>query len=311
MGGGQRALLIVLTTLAALVAVVLAVTLAFGAGGWHFGSPSLTSRSTPYRIAPPPGLPKTQLAKIPPLGADFVLPSQSTVATPTPCPTYTLPSAVIRFPTPSGTATTPSPTATSAIPSCGDGQLFGPRCYTVLPGQPPTQDQVRQALFTESQQLSMPFPLIEAIGWQESGWQENVQACDGGVGVMQLQPETTQWLNETYGTNYSAYDLIGNATLGVTLINWLYNYYIPFCNQGEPAGITCDWDTVWPGATDGATIRQIVESAYNEGIGNVANYGIQNWNYVNSVDSLFAQFQAAEPASVSSTPTASPTASGG
>ncbi len=282
---------------AVMVIAALGVGLIYGFGGLRASGMASAGTSTPYRPSPPPRLPR-QPSSIPPIQSHVLLQTRASSATPTPCPTFTLPPSVVgQTPTTgtSGAGTTSVAPPEATIPPCGDGQIYGPRCYTVLPGPVPTQDEVRQALLTAAQQNSMPFSLVESIGWQESGWQENVQACDGGVGVMQLQPETTQWLNQQYNTNYSPYDLTGNVTMGVTLLNWLYNYYIPFCNQGLPAGQTCDWNTVWPGATDGATIRQIVESAYNEGVGTMASYGIQNWNYVNSVESLLAQFTAADP----------------
>jgi hypothetical protein len=193
----------------------------------------------------------------------------------------------------------PVPTKTggqNGIPVCGNGQRPGPQMVcTTFPGAEPTEDQVRQTMYNLAVSTGfLNFSLIEAEGWQESGWTENIQACDGGIGVMQIQPDTVTWLNQTYGTNYDPHQLQGNINLGINMLQWLYNYYIPYCNQGMPAGQTCDWDTVWPGATDGATVRQIVISSYNQGVGTTALYGIQNWNYVNNVMALRAQFLAAE-----------------
>ena len=210
-------------------------------------------------------------------------PTAPAVPTPTTTPTKT----------PTATPTVANPTATPA-PSCGNGQQYGPNCSTQLPGPTPTYDQERQALFNASVKYGMSFSLIEAIAWQESGWQQNVVACDGGIGTMQLMPDTAKWLNQYYHTSYDPYVLADNTNLGVGLLRYLYLYYLPFCNQGLPAGQACTGDTVWPGATDGATLRDIIVSAYNEGSGTMANYGIINWWYVNSVISLRNQFLATQ-----------------
>jgi hypothetical protein len=198
--------------------------------------------------------------------------------------------------TPTGTEVPPASrlTGLATLPPCGDGERPGPRCYSVLPGAAPSQDEVRQALYDAAVQNHFSFSLIEAISWQESGWQQNVKACDGGVGLMQLMPDTTTWLNTYYGRNDDPYTLAGNIMQGIELLQWTYSYYISFCNPQLPQGQTCNWDTVWPDATDGATIRDIVSSAYNEGIGTMAHYGIINWWYVNSVVNLWKQFLAAE-----------------
>ena len=157
-----------------------------------------------------------------------------------------------------------------------------------------SRGQVTSMLRTAAHNYGLPTNLLLAIAWQESGWYQHVIARDGGIGVMQIQPDTVTWLNQTYGTNYDPHQLQANINLGINMLQWLYNYYIPYCNQGMPAGQTCTWDTVWPGATDGATVRQIVISSYNQGVGTTALYGIQNWSYVNNVMALRAQFLAAE-----------------
>ena len=267
-------------------------------GSVNATAPTATGQSVAIAITPmpPPNLPiPPKTDAVPPLGAHFVLPPVTPgQPTATPCPGFTLPTAVLGSPATATTAPTTTPSSSRpTIPVCGNGSLYGPKCYSILPGTNPTQDEIRQKLYTVANTRGVSFSLVEAIAWQESGWQENVQACDGGVGVMQLQPETSVWLNKQFNTNYSSFELDGNINLGVTMVTWLYNYYIPFCNQGLTSG-TCNWDTVWPGATDGATIRQIVLSAYNEGVGTMAHYGIQNWSYVNSVSLLWKQFKASE-----------------
>lgn len=65
--------------------------------------------------------------------------------------------------------------------------------------------------------------LVQALAWQESGWQQNVVSPAGAVGVMQVLPETGAWI---------AADIVGepldiagstadNIQAGVALLSWL------------------------------------------------------------------------------------------
>ncbi len=283
-----------------IIGAVALVTLASVAFTIFWGAHNpLSSGSLEAAVKPavPPHLPPS--TSLPPgLGKNFKLVLAK--ATPTPCPTYAVPNTALG---PGGTATpspsrgpTPTP-ATAPIPPCGNGLLFGLKpnqVCTVFPGSEPTQDQIRQSLYAAAQKNDFSFPLVEGIAWQESGWHELIQACDGGIGLMQIQPDTVTWLNTTFHTSYSPFNLDGNTNLGVLMLSWLWNYYLPYCNQGLGNGQSCNGDTVWPGATDNATLRDIIVSAYNEGPGTMASYGIQNWNYVNNVLSFEQQFKASQ-----------------
>jgi Transglycosylase SLT domain len=286
----RRVPLIIFSIVGLIVTLAVGISLLVTNSPISRGSAAADSAITP---APPPNVPAVDSKNsLPPLGKNFVLDPHAQNATP--CATIEIPSSALATPDPSrpGDSTAlPSPT----VPNCGNGKVYGPRCHIVLPGPNPTQDAIRQKMYEVATQQKMPFSLIEAVGWQESGWQENVQACDGGIGVMQIQPETVLWLNQQFGVNYDAFDLNGNINLGVLMVKWLYNYYAPFCTEGLGSSASaCTWDTVWPGARDGATVRQIVLSAYNEGPGTMAKYGIQNWHYVNNVITFWKQFLAAE-----------------
>jgi hypothetical protein len=91
-------------------------------------------------------------------------------------------------------------------------------------------------------------------------------------------PVTAAWLNSYYHTSYDVNTLSGNALLAASYLSYYYKYYTSVCGVSG-----CNWDTVWPGASDNATIRDIVISVYNEGAGTMSNYGILNWGYVNNV----------------------------
>ena len=306
----RRVPLFIFSAVALIAVAAVALTVLFGNGG-RFG-PANPSRATGQQV--PPGFTPAPIAHIPAtLPSSFppiISPYGSDPRTPiaTPCAVQTPAAASHLFPqtTPPVVHLSPTPTPTppvphGGVPVCGNGQRPGPRCVTtptnLFPTAEPTQDQIRQALYNLVTSNSFDnFSMIEAINWQESGWTENIIACDGsgGIGLMQIQPDTATWLNQKNSTTYSPYSMDGNIHLGLALLQWEYEYYLPFCNQGMPTGQTCTWDTPWPGGTDGATLRQIIISSYNQGIGTTAQYGIQNWQYVNNVMSLRQQFLAAE-----------------
>lgn len=65
--------------------------------------------------------------------------------------------------------------------------------------------------------------LVKALAWIESGWQQHVVSHTGAVGIMQLMPETTAWLeSDIFGYDLherdSAYD---NIKLGVRYLRIL------------------------------------------------------------------------------------------
>ena len=204
-------------------------------------------------------------------------PTHTTQPTPTPCAGST--ACVNVTPTPAG--------------ACQPG---GPPYYST-PTVTPTTATIAQTISTAASRNGIPVALQEAIAWQESGWQQNVIACDGGIGLMQLMPATVSWLNSYYGVNDNPYDLAGNAGLGAGYLAFYYSYYTGYLQQNSPAACGsagCNWDTIWPGSASaanpqGTTVRDIIISVYNEGAGTMANYGIINWSYVSNVLSFYQQ----------------------
>ncbi len=189
-------------------------------------------------------------------------------------------------PTPVVPTATPCLDATTCVhPTPGPCQPGGAPYY-ITPTVTPTTATIAQTITDAANRNGISVPLQEAIAWQESGWQENVIACDGGIGLMQLMPATVTWLNNYYGVNDNPYDLNGNAGLGAGYIAYYYKYYTNYIQQTSPStcgSSGCNWDTLWPGDKNGVTVRDIVISVYNEGAGTMAQYGIINWNYVSSV----------------------------
>jgi hypothetical protein len=73
--------------------------------------------------------------------------------------------------------------------------------------------------------ITVPPTLMEAIAWQESGWQSDIQSCDGGSGTMQIMSVTATWMNNRFGSSYDYKTLSGNAAIGGEYIEWLIGYF--------------------------------------------------------------------------------------
>src|SRR2546430_1319176 len=74
-------------------------------------------------------------------------------------------------------------------------------------------------------QITVPARLVYAVAWQESGWQSTIMACDGGIGTMQVMPNTATWMNQRFGTSFDVHALSGNAFLGGQYLAWLVAYF--------------------------------------------------------------------------------------
>ncbi|HLY36246.1 MAG TPA: LysM peptidoglycan-binding domain-containing protein [Candidatus Limnocylindria bacterium] len=56
------------------------------------------------------------------------------------------------------------------------------------------QMAVRDAIVVEARRAHVPPPLALAVAWQESGWRQGVVSSAGAIGVMQLLPDTADWV---------------------------------------------------------------------------------------------------------------------
>ncbi|WP_051812727.1 transglycosylase SLT domain-containing protein [Kitasatospora sp. MBT63] len=108
----------------------------------------------------------------------------------------------------------------------------------------------------------LPVALVKAISWQESGWQSTILACDGGIGTMQIMPNTVSWMNTKFGTKSDVNTLNGNVQLGAQLIDWLVAYYGDSCFGGN-------YDLSPDPVTGKTPLLDLVIAAYNAGAGNV------------------------------------------
>jgi soluble lytic murein transglycosylase-like protein len=81
------------------------------------------------------------------------------------------------------------------------------------PGQP-----VGAVLAQQAAAVGVDPALLKAVAWRESNWRM-IDAPDGGIGVMQLMPDTVRWLKQYYipGT-WDPHDLVANVHAGAVLL---------------------------------------------------------------------------------------------
>ncbi|GHO96720.1 hypothetical protein KSF_067680 [Reticulibacter mediterranei] len=128
-----------------------------------------------------------------------------------------------------------------------------------------TRGQVITTLQQAAAYYHLPASLVQAIAWQESGWQQRIISRDGGIGVMQIMPYTAMGLNTSARKHYDPYKLRGNIYLGTYYLAILWHNFHGDLNK--------------------------VISAYNEGGWAVVHRGIFNWRYVKNVRSLMRSFE--------------------
>ncbi|HEY7358551.1 MAG TPA: lytic transglycosylase domain-containing protein, partial [Ktedonobacterales bacterium] len=161
-------------------------------------TPTFTATHTPTprpRHSPTPKPTRPPIALPPPPHAPQTTPTPR----PSPSPTPTVGAGGTDTPTTTPGSTTPTPTPTPT-PSCPTHS-----------GPGASMAQVKAALATaaatsfwsDQPSITLPANLIDAIAWEESGWQSTIIACDGGIGTMQIMPDTATWMNNRFGTSFN------------------------------------------------------------------------------------------------------------
>ncbi len=129
------------------------------------------------------------------------------------------------------------------------------------------RDAVRRLIVGEAQRQGVPASFALAVAWQESGWQQGVVSSAGAIGVMQLMPDTADWIAQAMlGRPVNARDVEDNVTAGVRLLKHYLDRY------------------------DGN--RSLVLAAYYQGQGAVDRHGIYPVSrpYIRSVSILVGLF---------------------
>jgi soluble lytic murein transglycosylase-like protein len=74
-------------------------------------------------------------------------------------------------------------------------------------------------------QLKVSADLVKAVAWHESGWQSTIVNCDGGRGLMQVMPDTEEFINTRFEKSYDSHAYKENAVLGANYLAWLTKYF--------------------------------------------------------------------------------------
>lgn len=218
-------------------------------------------------------------------------------------------------PEPPGTGGDPAPATSAAppppAPTRRPAEPAGPPPPPPAPqppSEPPDQDapcpwydgpgasqaEVRDALVAAAGQrfwpddpITVPAPLMKAVAWQESGWQSTIIACDGGIGTMQIMPDTASWMNTRFGTSYDVDTLAGNTRIGAAYLEWLVKYFGDVWFAGS-----YDLDPAHCPEVDSPCLLNAVIASYNYGFGAVDQPDqivIPNPQYVANVRALMTE----------------------
>jgi Transglycosylase SLT domain/Putative peptidoglycan binding domain/LysM domain len=87
-------------------------------------------------------------------------------------------------------------------------------------GPPASRDAVRSAIDYWSRVYGVDPALARALGWMESGWQQDVVSSAGALGVMQLLPETWEFVDVVLLGERTPRTYQGNVRAGVRYLRW-------------------------------------------------------------------------------------------
>jgi membrane-bound lytic murein transglycosylase MltF len=162
------------------------------------------------------------------------------------------------------TSSTDSPTAFCAdfqAPAQGYGDL--PWLLSRSPDR-----LALQPVFAEwARHYDLSLPLLEAVAWQESGWQQDVVSPTGAIGVGQIEPGTATFINDyLVGAPLDVYDANDNIHMSAALLAYL--------------------------ADTEHNNRCLTIAAYYQGVMNLAKYGVfpSTQAYVANVEALIPEF---------------------
>jgi N-acetylmuramoyl-L-alanine amidase len=106
--------------------------------------------------------------------------------------------------------------AAAARPAPGSSTAAMPPSMAALVEK---RDAVRQLIVGEAARYRVPAAFALAVAWQESGWQQHVVSGAGAIGVMQLMPDTADWVGEAMlGSAVDPADVRQNVRAGVRLL---------------------------------------------------------------------------------------------
>lgn len=167
--------------------------------------------------------------------------------------------------------------ATAAYSGGGSASAFcasfvaSPGPWGVLPDRlvaSPDRLALRPLFEEWAAHYGVSLPLLEAVDWQESGWQQGVVSSTGAVGVGQIEPYTAEWISQDLvGFPLDPASVSDNIRMSAAFLAYL---------AGVEGNDTC------------ATV-----AAYYEGPVNLAAHGVYSdtASYVASVEALLPRFE--------------------
>lgn len=179
---------------------------------------------------------------------------------------------------PASAAETSAEATSPALPTVPPSEH--PPCTTYLDGGAASASEAEAALeeaagtqFWTNSSVEVPDDLIKAIAWMESGWQSDIVACDGGTGLMQIQPETEEFINTRFELDLDRTGVEENAMLGSAQLQWLAKYFaVNYFGGDDPGSYSleddCGRDDQVPDHLERCLLNAVI-SAYQAGFGTV------------------------------------------
>lgn len=180
---------------------------------------------------------------------------------------------------PGSSSGSPAPAVTTAATTTQNPWTFcatmssagTPGTWGVLPQllrQSPDRLALQPLFMKWSRHYNVSLPLLEAIAWQESGWQQGVVSSTGAIGAGQIMPGTANFISSTLiGIPMNINSVSDNIRMSAAFLSYL---------AGVEGNNRC------------ATI-----AAYYEGPLNLSTYGVftDTQAYVASVEALIPRFE--------------------
>lgn len=117
--------------------------------------------------------------------------------------------------------TSTSPTASSAPRVAGSKSKSGNTPADMSPNDP--RHKLRPLFAQAASQYGVPRSLLEAMTWNESGWQNGVTSKVGARGIGQIMPGTAQHINEMNGTKLNVNNTSDNIKMSAMYLRYLLN----------------------------------------------------------------------------------------
>jgi hypothetical protein len=106
-------------------------------------------------------------------------------------------------------------------------RLALPRGARTLPpaAQPASRDAIRSAIDRWARIYGVDPQLARALAWMESGFQQDVVSNVGAIGVMQLLPETWEFVDTVLLGERTPRNYEGNVRAGVRYLRWQHDQF--------------------------------------------------------------------------------------